>query len=57
MAEYIVIIVLGIVLLADSFLDILSKPVLVGMVGPLGLALLHVVIKDAVVEAIKEARN
>ncbi len=55
--SYIVIAVSGIVLLADSFLDILSKPILGAILGILVFSLLHVTIKEAVVEAMKEARD
>jgi len=57
MLHYIAIAVSGIVLLANSFFDILPISLLRAILGILVLSLLHVTIKDAVVEAIKEARE
>jgi hypothetical protein len=57
MMEYIIIAIAAIILILNDYFDFLSKGILGAVLGILLFALLHIIIKDAVVAAIKKTKE
>lgn len=57
MTEYIILFVGSLIVLLNNVFDFLSKSFLVGLLVMMAGAFLHIIIKDAVKDAIKETKE